>query len=123
MAGRIPKHVLALVALGYVLLVAATVVAMLAMRSGVLQRDAGAAQQDWNTWRNEAAKQDGEHGPVQRSVPRSGEPPALVLMRDYFAATTIGLLVPVSALYGFIAWIVCGVAYSPTPVSSAEEVR
>jgi hypothetical protein len=69
------------------------------------------AQVAWDAWRVKAAEQDGTHGPVQRSTPRSGEPPALVLMRDHFAATTIGLLVPVSALYGFIVWIVCGVVY------------
>jgi len=38
------------------------------------------AQADWENWRIETAKT----GPVARRVPSSTEPPALVLMRDYF---------------------------------------
>ncbi len=35
-------------------------------------------------WKAEAAKEDGTAGPVQRTVPKSNEPPLLILMRDYF---------------------------------------
>lgn len=118
MIRRTPKHVLAFIALGYVAVAGCLVGALLAVRNGVMERDSAVAQRDWNTWRSEAAKQDGTQGTVQRSIPRSGEPPALVLMRDYFVPTTVGLLVPVSALYAFVAWIVCGVAYSPSSDSS-----
>ena len=43
------------------------------------------AEQEWQTWR-EAAADLSDDGPVNRRVPKSTEPPALVLMRDHFAA-------------------------------------
>ncbi len=67
------------------------------------------AQTEWNDWRTKAAEQDGKHAPVQLTVSKSPQPPVLVLMRDYFPACVIGLLVPLSALYAFIAWLICGV--------------
>jgi hypothetical protein len=42
-------------------------------------------------------------------VPQSGEPPALVLMRDYFSVSLIGALVFSTALYWVIAWLVTGI--------------
>lgn len=42
------------------------------------------AKQDWEQWRQEAKSQAEGEGPVTRRVPKSHEPPALVLMRDYF---------------------------------------
>ena len=68
------------------------------------------AEAEWNRWRAEAAKEDGSTGPVQRTVPKSNQPPLLILMRDYFPASLIGLLLPLSALYWFIAWLVRGVS-------------
>jgi len=43
------------------------------------------AAEDWQKWRSDAAKLN-ERGPVTRRAPMSTEPPALVLMRDHFAA-------------------------------------
>jgi hypothetical protein len=122
MSRQIPNRTLLLIGVGYALVVIGIVAAMFYSRSSVLANvTSPEAQQEWNDWRTEAAKQDGTHGPVQRSTPRSGEPPALVLMRDYFAGSTIGLLLPVSALYGFFAWVICGLIYqSPTPAREDE---
>ena len=95
---------------GYIILVAAVAIAMLAWRRDVLADMATPeAQTEWNDWRTKAAEQDGKHAPVQLTVSKSPQPPVLVLMRDYFPACVIGLLVPLSALYGFIAWLICGV--------------
>ena len=41
-------------------------------------------QAEWGQWR-EAVKNQPEDSPVKRRVPKSHEPPTLVLMRDYFA--------------------------------------
>ena len=123
MSRQIPNRTLLLIGVGYLLVVIGIVAAMFVARNSVLaSMDSPEAKQEWNDWRSEAAKQDGTHGPVQRSTPRSGEPPSLVLMRDYFAASTIGLLLPASALYVFFAWVICGVIYqSPSP--AREDAR
>jgi hypothetical protein len=119
-AGRVPPRVLLFILAVYLALVAIVIVGMFLLRQSVLANlETPQAQSDWNKWRMEASAQDGTHGPVQRSAPRSAQPPALVLMRDYFAAILVGLLLPVSALYGFIAWIACGVVYQqPTATHS-----
>jgi hypothetical protein len=48
-------------------------------------------------------------GPVQRRVPKSAEPPALVLMRDYFGVSMAGAILFSSVLYWVIAWFVSGI--------------
>ena len=124
MPRQIPNHALVFIAVGYFLVIGGVVSAMFFARDSVLESmNKPEAQQAWNDWRTEAAEQDGTHGPVQRSIPRSGEPPSLVLMRDYFAVSTIGLLVPVSALYLFSAWVVCGVVYQASSMPVNEECR
>lgn len=95
---------------GYILLLATTIAALLALRSNIVsEMGTPTAEAQWNRWRAEAAKEDGSTGPVQRTVPKSNQPPLLILMRDYFAASLIGLLLPLSALYWFIAWLIRGV--------------
>ncbi|MCA9172882.1 MAG: hypothetical protein KDB14_00130 [Planctomycetales bacterium] len=54
------------------------------------------ARADWERWRSKASKQAAGEGPVRRRVPKSHEPPALVLMRDYFWQCLVG------------AWLVTG---------------
>jgi hypothetical protein len=109
MSIRVRKSIAALL-VGYLLFVAGIVYGMSVIRQGVIA-DLGTpqAQADWNAWRTEAAQQDGTKGPVQRSVPKSPEPPMLVLMRDYFPACVLGLLLPLSALYIVTTWMACGV--------------
>ena len=105
-----PTTYFAIAIVGYILLIAAVIVGMFAWRRDVLADMATPeAQAEWNDWRTKAAEQDGKQSPVQITVSKSPQPPVLVLMRDYFPACVIGLLVPLSALYAFIAWLVCGV--------------
>jgi hypothetical protein len=110
MAKRISKILIAALILGYVLFAALLVAGMLIARQSIVpELSSSQSQADWNAWRAEAARQDGTHGPVQRAVPKSPEPPMLVLLRDYFPACVLGLLLPLSALYFVIAWMACGI--------------
>lgn len=45
----------------------------------------GAAQEEWDVWRDAASERTTGQGPVKQRPPKSVEPPALVLMRDHFA--------------------------------------
>jgi hypothetical protein len=62
----------------------------------------------WQAWREDVRREQIEPGPVERRVPKSGEPPALVLMRDYFAVSLFGAVLFSTALYWVIAWLVLG---------------
>ncbi len=83
---------------------------LLGMRGPLLERMSTAAeQQNWEAWREEAAKQDGKTGPVQRRVPKSKQPPMLVLLRDHFAVIISAAVVFYTVLFGFGAYVVGGV--------------
>jgi hypothetical protein len=118
---RTSKLVLVFALLGYVVLLSSAIWAMTAWRQSLITNlSTPEAQVAWEKWRAEAAQEDGTHGPVQRTVPKSPEPPSLVLMRDYFPACLVGLLLPLSALYAFIVWLVCGVLQNE-PIRSSEK--
>jgi hypothetical protein len=63
---------------------------------------------DWRRWKSDVEHQQTNPGPVQRRIPKSDEPPALVLMRDYFAVSLSGALIFASLLYWVIAWLITG---------------
>jgi hypothetical protein len=63
----------------------------------------------WRAWREDVRQQQTQAVPVRRRVPKSSEPPALVLMRDYFAVSLLGAILFSTALYWVIAWFVSGV--------------
>lgn len=63
---------------------------------------------DWQAWREEVVESQQRPGPVQRRIPKSNEPPALVLLRDYFAVLLSGAVLFSSLLYWVIAWMVMG---------------
>jgi hypothetical protein len=56
--------------------------------------------------------------PVPRRIPKSAEPPALVLTRDYFAPSLFGALFFSSLLYWVIAWFVTGILSSRPAIQS-----
>jgi hypothetical protein len=66
------------------------------------------AWQDFQRQERERAAQQGQ--PVRRRVPTSPEPPALVLMRDYFGVILAGALVIGSAFYLFVWYVARGMA-------------
>ena len=51
--------------------------------------------------------------PVQRRVPKSNEPPALVMMRDHFAVSLFAAVLFSTMLYWVLAWFVMGVNQPP----------
>ena len=46
-------------------------------------------KKNWQEWRKTVVKQNKEQGPVERRVPKSEEPPLLVLMRDHYSTCLV----------------------------------
>jgi len=69
--------------------------------------------EQWQAWREDVREQQTEPGPVRRRVPKSAEPPALVLMRDYFGVSLMGAILFITVLYWVIAWFVMGIVQQP----------
>jgi hypothetical protein len=93
----------------YVLLTAAVVWSLLSARNWALAELATPRSvEQWQEWREEVRGQQARPGPVQRRVPKSAEPPALVLMRDYFGESLVGAVLFTSVLYWVIAWFIMG---------------
>jgi hypothetical protein len=67
----------------------------------------------WEAWREDVRASQDHPSPVQRRVPKSVEPPALVLTRDYFAVSLSGAVIFSSLLYWVIAWFVTGMLKTP----------
>ena len=64
---------------------------------------------DWRTWREDVRQQqDPQAGTVARRVPKSTEPPGLVLLRDYFSTCVVAAVVFASVLYAIFAWLLLG---------------
>ncbi|MFM7844803.1 MAG: hypothetical protein ACKPEY_11310 [Planctomycetota bacterium] len=68
-----------------------------------------AALEEWGEWRSAAAMQAAEQRPVERKIPKSAEPPALVLMRDYFPACTAAAAAAAAGCYLVFAFLLRGV--------------
>ena len=90
---------------GYVVVLIAVIGSMLWQRHVVL---ADSSTADWEVWREDVRQQTSNLGPVERKVPKSIEPPALVLMRDYFVVSIVGATFFSSLLYWIGAWFVTG---------------
>jgi uncharacterized membrane protein (DUF485 family) len=99
---------------GYAALVAAIVVTMIWLRqSAVPQLSSQKSIDDWQAWKQaNAEEQKARSGPVERRVPKSDEPPELVLMRDFFGVLMTGALLFSSLLYWIMAWFVTGILRS-----------
>ncbi len=65
-------------------------------------------QADWETFRTDMAQQAEQPGPVKRRVPKSTQPPALVLLRDHFAMCVTISLVLSSVLFVFTILFIRG---------------
>jgi hypothetical protein len=96
-----PKHVLLFVA-GLILCWGLAFVAAKWAREVTLTTyGTAAASDEWESWRTQAALQNEAAGPVKRHVPNSAEPPALILMRDYFPTMVVTSLVCGTLVYCF----------------------
>jgi hypothetical protein len=98
---------------GYMFLVSAVVGAMFWARQSAMSSSIS----EWQTWREAERKQQSGPKVVERRVPKSDEPPALVLMRDFFAVLMVGALVFSSMLYWIIAWFITGIMRSQSSVA------
>jgi hypothetical protein len=97
----------------YVVLLVAVVLAMAKARQwAIAQLSTPESTAAWQEWREDVERQQTERSPVQRRVPKSDEPPALVLMRDSFAVTMIGAVLFTSMLYWVMAWFISGMIQS-----------
>jgi hypothetical protein len=95
---------------GYVFMLGIVAAAMFSAREVAINRlSTPQSLIQWQAWRDDVRQQQAEPGPVQRRVPKSSEPPALVLMRDYFAVSLVGAMLFATALYWVVAWLVTGV--------------
>jgi hypothetical protein len=100
--------------IAYALLVVGVVFAMQKARAWALaELSTPESIAEWQTWREDVRRQQDQPGPVARQVPKSAEPPALVLLRDNFAVSLAGALVFSSALYWVLVWFVMGILKQP----------
>jgi len=98
---------------GYVLLAIAIVWWMFAARDWALANlSTPESTAAWETWREDVRASQDRPSPVQRRVPKSAEPPALVLTRDYFGVALGGAVVFSSLVYWVIAWFATGILTS-----------
>ncbi len=103
-----------LFALGYVVCMAAVVWGMLRFREqAVATYGTPEAQADWQTWRDAATQEANNEGPIKRRAPESDQPPALVLMDEYFPACLGLALLLSSVLYGATALMIYGAVPKP----------
>jgi hypothetical protein len=111
--------------LAYVTVIACVLVGLVYARQLALNTyGSQAAQEEWDAWRDDAKKMASSDGPVRRRMPKSIEPPALVLMRDYFLVCVTIALVLCTVLYGTIVLLIRGIASTPAFVDrSAPEKR
>jgi hypothetical protein len=84
-------------------------VGMVRLRQQVLATDYDQQVAQWQKWRDEAARQDGRSGPVQREVPRTEEPPMYLLMRDHFPVIFAGSILFPAVILGFFMGVAYGV--------------
>lgn len=75
---------------------------------------------EWQSWRNDVRQQQVRPGPVQRRVPKSEEPPALVMMRDHFVVSLCGAVLFSTLLYWVCAWFVMGMIKSTKSAAIVE---
>jgi hypothetical protein len=102
--------------LAYLLLMALVIGSVYyARRQALAIYGTGQAQAEWDAWRDEARKMADQPSPVKRRVPQSPEPPALVLMRDHFAACLALALVLSTVLFATFMFFLRGALKPASP--------
>jgi hypothetical protein len=105
----------------YVGLMVLIVVALQRSRSYALRDfSSDEAQAQWDTWRNDVAKSTEQPGPVARRLPRSAEPPTLVLLRDHYGVVLTGALLMSSLLFFSFAFFCRAILLTNTPAPSTK---
>lgn len=101
--------------------------------SAVATYDSASGQAGWQEWKDaarkmsdEARKISDEGATMGRRVPKSDEPPALILLRDHFGTSLAGMLLAFTAIFAVFMVLVRGAASTSSiapPLSEAEERR
>ena len=100
--------------IGYLLVVVAILVALKSAKDSVrTEFDSVESRAAWDTWRRTAEKQAETPQSVRRSIPRSSEPPTLVLLRDHFGVCVAASVTISSALYWATALFLRGALTGP----------
>src|SRR5690242_6212837 len=87
------------IAAGYIAVAAGVIGGMSAVRDrAIANMSTPEAEAQWQAYREKLASDNEKGGPVQHTIPSSNEPPLLILMRDHFVPTVLGLLIPATAL-------------------------
>jgi len=110
--------------LAYVVVIASVIGGVMYGRSEALKvYGSNEAQAEWDTWREDAKKLADGAGPVKRRVPKSPQPPALVLMRDYFAVCLGGAVLLSTVLFATFMVLVRGAMQSTslTPAATSGD--
>jgi hypothetical protein len=79
------------------------------------------AQTQWDAWRTETKKLAEQPGVVKRREAKSVEPPALVLMRDYFVVCLAGALLLSSILFATFMVFIRGAMSAPTRLPHSRD--
>lgn len=109
-------------ALGYVAVMAALSAGLWQARRWAM-RELGSPQAvaDWQAWKRHVADvQPRSDVAVKWRVPKSDEPPLLILLRDSFPGVVAGCLTIASFLYAFFAIVVRGLL-APQPPRQGEK--
>jgi hypothetical protein len=77
---------------------------------------------EWEAWRADVRAQQDRASPVSRAVPKSAEPPGLVLMRDYFGTSLVGGIIFSSVLYWICAGLLHGMLTSESDGDALDDV-
>lgn len=98
----------------YVLLLSGGLLGVRQLRSWALHTyDTSEAHRDWSHWRDESRRQAEGDGPVARRPAASGQPPALVLARDYSGTLTVIFVLLGSVLFATMALLLRGAFTKP----------
>ncbi|MDX1944984.1 MAG: hypothetical protein SFU86_06225 [Pirellulaceae bacterium] len=82
-------------------------------REALRTYDTSTSRAEWTTWRDDVQKSQAG-AVVRRRVPKSIEPPAVVLMRDYFGVCLAISLVLSSILFATFSFFLRGALSTPT---------
>jgi hypothetical protein len=108
----------------YAFLIVATLAGLDWARRALLAKlDTPASRQEWEDWRSAAKRQAEGEGPIQRRIPKSPEPPTLVLLRDYYEVCIAGAWLFTTLLFAVLVFVVRGMASSTGHENSMNEGR
>lgn len=93
----------AALAAAYAVVSAATLGGLFLLRSNVLSQETSpAAAESWQRWKAESERISHERGPIARRAVTTDEPPALILLRDYFRNVVLAVEAIIAGVFVFL---------------------